>query len=56
MGSVQNLSHFRFWLSGEVERGLTIRECAHDAGAPPDLTQDALERIVGANPPNVSHN
>src|SRR5260221_13819165 len=26
---------------------------AHDAGAPPDLTQDALERVVGANPPPV---
>src|SRR5262245_28842132 len=35
----------------KVERGLTVREWAHDAGAPPDLTQDALERIVGANPP-----
>ena len=23
----------------------------HDAGAPPDLTQDALKRVVGANPP-----
>ena len=32
---------------------MTIRECAHDAGAPPDLTQDALERIVGANPPSM---
>src|SRR5215813_7128830 len=40
------------WRSlAEVERGLTVRECAHDAGAPPDLTQDALERVVGANPP-----
>src|SRR5258708_18737554 len=26
---------------------------AHDAGARPDLTQDALERVVGANPPPV---
>src|SRR5215813_7622743 len=42
------------WRSlAEVERGLTVRECAHDAGAPPDLTQDALERVVGANPPPV---
>src|SRR5262245_6072241 len=37
----------------EVERGLTVRECAHDTCAPPDLTQDALERVVGANPPPV---
>jgi len=22
---------------------LTVRECAHDAGAPPDLAQDALD-------------
>ncbi len=38
---------------GEVERGLTIRECAYDTRAPPDLAQDALERVVGANPPPV---
>jgi hypothetical protein len=36
---------------GEVERGLTVRERAHDTRAPPDLAQDALERVVGANPP-----
>ena len=36
---------------GEVERGLTIRERAHDARPPSDLAQDALERVVGANPP-----
>jgi two-component system, sensor histidine kinase PdtaS len=30
---------------------LTVRERAHDARAPPDLAQDALERVVGANPP-----
>jgi hypothetical protein len=38
---------------GEVERGLTVRERAHDTRAPPDLVQDALERVVGANPPPV---
>src|SRR5262245_11270120 len=32
---------------GEVERGLTVRERAHDTRAPPDLAQDALERVVG---------
>jgi hypothetical protein len=31
---------------GEVERGLTVRERAHDTRAPPDLAQDALERVV----------
>jgi hypothetical protein len=31
---------------GEVERRLTVRKRAHDTGAPPDLTQDALERVV----------
>jgi hypothetical protein len=36
---------------GEVERRLTVRKGAHDAGAPADLAQDALERVVGANPP-----
>jgi len=36
---------------GEVERRLTVRKRAHDAGAPPDLAQDALERVAGANPP-----
>src|SRR5215831_19058466 len=30
----------------EVERRLPIRECAHHARTPPDLAQDALERIV----------
>src|SRR5262249_4500134 len=35
---------------GEVERRLTVRKRAHDAGAPPDLAQDALERVVGAIP------
>src|SRR5262245_43471377 len=38
---------------GEVERGLTVRERAHDTRAPPDLAQDALERVVAANPPPV---
>src|SRR5262249_20165902 len=38
---------------GEVERRLTVRKGAHDAGAPPDLAQDALERVVGANPPPI---
>src|SRR5260221_1558348 len=37
----------------EVERGLTVRERAHDTRAPPDLAQDALERVVGANAPPV---
>jgi hypothetical protein len=32
---------------------LAIRECAHNAGASPDLAQDALERIVGPNPTPV---
>jgi hypothetical protein len=32
---------------GEVERGLTVRERTHDTRAPPDLAQDALERVVG---------
>src|SRR5262249_3046153 len=36
---------------GEVERGLTVRERAHDTRAPSDLAQDALEWVVGANPP-----
>jgi hypothetical protein len=31
---------------GEVERRLPVRECANDARAPPDLAQNALERIV----------
>src|SRR5262249_38310344 len=31
--------------------GLTVRERAHDVRAPPDLAQDELERVVGANPP-----
>jgi hypothetical protein len=26
---------------------LTVRERAHDTRAPPDLAQDALERVVG---------
>src|SRR5262249_50839253 len=38
---------------GKVERGLTVRERAHHTRAPPDLAQDALERVVGANPPPV---
>src|SRR5262249_53534204 len=36
---------------GKVERGLTVRERAHHTRAPPDLAQDALEGVVGANPP-----
>jgi hypothetical protein len=31
----------------------SVRERAHDTRAPPDLAQDALERVVGANPPPV---
>jgi hypothetical protein len=34
---------------GEVEGGLTIRECACDARAPSDLAQDPLEQIISAN-------
>jgi hypothetical protein len=34
---------------GEVESGLTIRECAYDARAPSDLAQDPLEQIINAN-------
>ena len=32
---------------------MTVRESAHDTRAPPDLAQDALERVrvIGANPP-----
>ena len=30
---------------GEIERRLHVGERAHDARAPPDLAQDALERI-----------
>jgi hypothetical protein len=32
---------------------LPIREGADHAGAPPDLAQDALERVVGADAPPV---
>jgi hypothetical protein len=32
---------------------LTVRERAHDTRAPPDLAQDTLEPVVGANPPPV---
>jgi len=32
--------------SGKVERRLPVGKCADDAGAPPDLAQDALQRIV----------
>ena len=38
---------------GKVECGLTVRERAHHTRAPPDLAQDALEGVVGANPPPV---
>ena len=31
---------------GEIERRLPIRERADDAGPPPDLAQNAFERIV----------
>jgi hypothetical protein len=37
----------------KVEGRLPIRECADDAGAPPDLAKNAFERIVGADPPPV---
>jgi hypothetical protein len=35
----------------KVERRLPIWECAHHPRTPSDLTQDALERIVGADTP-----
>src|SRR5262249_32250291 len=40
------------WRSLAAAR-LSVRKRAHDTGAPPDLAQDTLERIVGANPPPV---
>ena len=30
---------------------MPVRECADEAGAPPDLTQDAFKRVVGADTP-----
>src|SRR5215471_8127524 len=38
---------------GQVERGLSVWECADHAGATPDLAQDAFERIIGADPAPV---
>src|SRR5262249_18866806 len=38
------------WRSLAAAR-LSVRKRAHDTGAPPDLAQDALDRVVGANPP-----
>ena len=38
---------------GEIERRLPVGKRAHDARAPPDLAQDALERIVRADAPPV---
>ena len=38
---------------GEVKRRLPVGERAHDARAPSDLAQDALERIVSADAPPV---
>jgi len=35
---------------GEIERRLPVRECADHPGAPPDLPQDVLKRVVGARP------
>jgi hypothetical protein len=37
----------------KVEGRLPIREGTDHAGAPPDLAQDALERVVGADAPPV---
>jgi hypothetical protein len=34
---------------GEIECRLPIRERADDAGSPPDLAQNAFERIVGSD-------
>ena len=31
---------------GQVEGGLPVRECTDDARAPPDVAQDALERVL----------
>jgi hypothetical protein len=36
---------------GEIESRLPVGECSDDAGAPPDLAQDTLKRIVGADAP-----
>jgi len=38
---------------GEIECRLPIQERADDAGFPPDLAQNAFERIVGSDPPPV---
>ena len=31
---------------GQVQGGLPVRKCTDDARAPPDLAQNALERVV----------
>src|SRR5262249_14488288 len=53
-------SMFRYRLVDHAVRAMwrslaaaRLRERAHDTRAPPDLAQDALERVVGANPPPV---
>jgi len=38
---------------GEIECRLAIGERADDAGSPPDLAQNAFERIVGSDAPPV---
>jgi hypothetical protein len=38
---------------GKIERRLPVWERTNDARAPPDLAQNALERIVGADAPPV---
>jgi len=38
---------------GQIQRRLPVGERANDARAPADLAQDALQRIVGSDPPPV---
>ena len=38
---------------GKVEGGLAIGECTDHTGAAPDLSQNTLERVVGADTPPV---
>ena len=37
----------------EIESRLSIRKCTDDAGASPNLAQDALEGVIGTNTPPV---
>ena len=38
---------------GQVQRRLAVRKGANHARAPPDLAQDAFQRVVGSDPPPV---